>query len=74
MSKSHEFIELHEEKNEPKITYGRHIDYRELLGKYMKHVIECEGLSFTMDLPGFTGEEAEELRRIAIECGEEDDQ
>lgn len=42
------------------------IDYRELLTKYMRHVVEEEGWSYTVALyEGFTVEEIAELRAIA---------
>lgn len=47
-----------------KITHG-HIDYRELLVKYIASVYESEGLTFARRLAGFTDEEKKELIGIA---------
>lgn len=48
--------------------YYSHIDYKELLIKYMRMILKCEGISYTRgDMEGFTEKEAEELRRIAEE-------
>ena len=49
------------------------INYQELLIKYIKHVVECEGVSFIpfnledhvrYVCPSFTQEEIEELQRL----------
>lgn len=50
-----------------KIDYG-HVDYKELLIKYMKMILKCEGMSYVRgDMEDFTENEVKELRRIAAE-------
>ena len=44
------------------------IDYKQLLTKYMRHVLECDGISYVRgDMESFTENEVKELRRIAAE-------
>ena len=51
------------------------IDYKELLKKYMNHVVEHEGVTFLFDwgnyFAGFTESEWQELKKIESEATEE---
>lgn len=55
------------------------MDYKTLLEKYVSHVLQMEGATFIGWLNSgrlseveFTAEEAEELRRIGTELGDDD--
>lgn len=56
-------------------TEERTMDYKQLLAKYMAHVVDCEGVTFVghihqhSDSPKFTDEEKATLERIADELG-----
>ncbi len=46
------------------------INHKELLKKYIEHVLTCEGYSFISDIQsyeGFSDEEVEELRLLELE-------
>lgn len=44
------------------------IDYKQVLTKYSRHVLECDGVSYVRaDMESFTENEVKELRRIAAE-------
>ena len=53
------------------------IDYKELLKKYMDHIVKCEGITFVGDIGDtsakFSFEEAQVLKSMAREVIDEED-